>query len=117
MGRILRTLALTLALAGGGLGLGASPAGAETLRGYGRVLEVDAAAGQLTVDDRVFRVSATTRILDLDERALALAELPVRGDAPGSHGQTEPGAVRYEVVRAGGELVATRIELVEAVPR
>lgn len=97
--------------------LAAGGARAETKTDYGLVEKVDVGASQVTVDDRVFRVTSSTVIVDLYGKAMPLAEVPTRYAKGSPKGQSEPGAVRFEAVRGSSEWRLSRLTLVEAVPR
>lgn len=72
MGRIAMAM-VGLVLASG---LAGAPAGAEELQGSARIVEVDASAGTVVLDDQKFHVDDSTRILDEQGDSLTLAALP-----------------------------------------
>ncbi len=85
--------------------------------GDGLVVARSVAQGTLTVDDRTFAVDARTRILDLEEKPIPLAKVPLRTDPPFTMNQTEPGAVRYRAVQGRNGWTLVEVRLVEAEPR
>lgn len=110
IGRLAATAALLAALGAPGA------ADAEELKGIAAVLEKDVAFGTVTLDDAVFVVTESTRLVDAGGRRITLAELPVAKRVQGAAVLSGESTVEYEATLRGEGRVLSSLRVLGTVP-